>query len=352
MKNTDVEMSNAETDTTTTPNRRRQFLGQLGLMSAGAVLASCGGGVATLAQNTPQAHKPNVDTAILNFALNLEYLEAAFYAAAVGRIDDVRSIGGDARIIFPEGFDPKKGIDFEANPGVRMDMFGKTIREYAEEIAEDEIKHVKFLRAALGSAAVSRPVLDLGPAFAAAGQAASGGRIMNFNPYANALFFLLGAFIFEDVGVTAYKGAAPLVTNSDILSAAAGILAVEAYHASEIRTVLYAHRHVSVTGMSGNVTPQDGGLLVAQVVQGISNARDALDDPATDKDQGIEVGPNYTGNPGYLMRGANIVLADENAIAFSRSPREVLNIVYLMRGATKGGFFPDGVRGDFSSLLG
>ena len=56
---------------------RRQFLGTAGLVGAGAVLASCAPAMAT-------PGKANLDAAILNFALNLEYLEAAFYLAAVG----------------------------------------------------------------------------------------------------------------------------------------------------------------------------------------------------------------------------------------------------------------------------
>ena len=285
---------------------RRQFLGTAGLVGAGAVLASCAPATAA----TPG--KANLDVAIANFALNLEYLEGAFYLAAVGRIGELP--GGSAQVILPAGFDGKTAVPF-ANPAVAS---------YAQEIAQDELNHILFLRKVLGGAAVERPVLDIGPAFAAAANAAAGATLTPaFNPYLNDLFFLHGAFIFKDVGVTAYKGAARLITDDSaggILESAAGILAVEAYHAGEIRALLYSQKDV--------VTPY--GLTVAQLIQKISDLRGAV---GGGKDQGIVVDGK-----------ANIVPTDSNSIAFSRSTAEVLPIVYL-GGVGKGGFFPNGLNG-------
>jgi len=302
---------------------RRKFLGMAGMMGAGAVLSGCTNVMAT------HPTKANLDAAIFNFALNLEYLEAAFYLAAVGRLGELTTAGGDAsKVILPAGFTG-------ATNGAGISGMSANVRAMAEEIADDELAHVKVIRAVLGNAAVRQPRLDLGPAFDAAGQAASGGAIKGFNPYANELFFLHGAFIFEDVGVTAYKGAARLLVDDKAggnLENAAGILAVEAYHAGAIRTVLYQRRAEAAAA----------GLNVEQVVQAISNLRDSVDG-SDDRDQGLTANAQ---NPGVLARHANIVPTDANGIAFSRTPRQVGNIVFLAAGAAKGGFFPDGLTDD------
>lgn len=314
------------TDSSVKPirNSRRDFLGKVGLIGAGALMASCAPQV--IAGPTP---KPDLDVAVLNFALNLEYLEAAFYLAAVGRLQELTVAGGDAsKVALPAAF-----VASSTN-GVGIASLSAPGRAYATEIANDEIAHVKFLRKALGGAAVAQPRLDLDAAFKGAGNAASNGAITGFDPFANELFFLHGSFIFEDVGVTAYKGAAPLLTNAGTLEAAAGILAVEAYHAGIIRTLLYQQKDVVAAA----------GLTVQQIVQAISNLRDAVDG-TTDLDQGIVGG---AGNPSFVANGsANLVPTDADSIAFSRTPRQVLNIVYLDTAgtATKGGFFPDGLNG-------
>ncbi|WP_300013656.1 ferritin-like domain-containing protein [Pseudonocardia sp.] len=286
---------------------RRRFLRAAGLTGLGVAGVATAGVMTTGAAfaDAPADDGSATDAAVLNFALNLEYLEAEFYLRGVtGEGLKDKQIDGSGKL-------------GEVTGGRQVKFESKLAAQYAREIASDERAHVDFLRAALGDAKVARPAIDLDAAFSAAATAA--GLIKpgeTFDVFANEDNFLLGAFVFEDVGVTAYKGASPLVTNKTFLEAAAGILAVEAYHAGLVRTVLLSK-----------------GLEVP--AGAISDARDSLDGP-TDLDQGI-VDENGDGN---------IVPADENAIAYSRTPGQVLNIVYLNPASvTSGGFFPNGVNG-------
>lgn len=289
---------------------RRQFLKTLGV--GGGALGLAGTGLAS----TAWAQRGGLDVAILNFALNLEYIEAEYYTLATA----------GTRIDMPPFNIPVTGVNTGAgNPGEvivkaspAVNFTTPLIRQYAEEIASDERAHVSLLRSALGGAAVARPRLDLLNSFNAAAQAAGLGP--SFDPFANEINFLIGAFVFEDVGVTAYKGAARLLANKDFLEAAAGLLAVEAYHAGEVRTVLAS---LNSTNPS-----------IAGIVQAISDLRDGADGPG-DLDQGI-----------FLGGQVNIVPTDANGLAFSRTAQQVLNIVYLNPNGVAGGFFPLGLNGD------
>lgn len=282
-------------------------------------------GASALAGGFTLAAKPGIaqaqaitDGDILNFALNLEYLEAQFYVQAVTGAG------------LPQSLLSGTGTQGPATGGRQVNFTDPAVAQYAREIAADEQAHVAFLRTALGAAAVAQPTIDIGTApngaFSNAARAAGlVGAGQSFDAYANDENFLLAAFIFEDVGVTAYKGASPLVANKTFLEAAAGILAVEAYHAALVRTTLYA---------KGMQTP-----ALIDATEAISNARDSLDG-TSDLDQGVR------GSGTGLAGTSNIAPLDANGLAYSRSPGQVLNIVYLNRAAvTGGGFFPNGVNG-------
>ena len=216
-------------------------------------------------------------------------------------------------------------------------MGNATVKAYATEIAQEEHKHVQFLRAALialTGSAISRPALDLSSSFAAAALIAGLGT--GFSPYADPNSFLLGAYIFEDVGVTAYHGAAPLIANKVILDKAAGILAAEAYHAGIIRASLFVGGFASQTtaisnlraSLDGTIHTQNQddfgvGTTAAPMIANLSNAMN---------------GSLLGGFPSNSPPG-------NNAIAFDRTTRQVLNIVYGGVNATSGLFFPAGLNG-------
>lgn len=268
--------------------------------------------VALFAASAVPAAQAVDDVDILNFALNLEYLEAEFYQIAVyGRRLSSKDRGG--------GPSPTGGS---------KTPLSKAIYSIGREIADDELKHVKFLRLALGAAAVPQPKLNIGSAFGAAADAALKTTLKpSFSPYrksGNDLLFLHGAFIFEDVGVTAYKGAANLIASKNYLQYAAGILAVEAYHAGTVRTLLFMKA-------STKVAPY--GATVSTIVSAIAKLRASVSGGGNDQ--------------GILRTGgwANIVPTNGNSIVFGRTTSEVINIVTLNGANNKGGFFPNGLNG-------
>lgn len=282
---------------------RRRFLSGLGYSAGTAamltVAAGCGGSSKS-GTTTPPSTVTDAD--ILNFALNLEYLEAEYYlraATGVGLSDADAGSGAGT-----------------VTGGTQVQFTTPAIQQYAMEIANDELAHVRFLRSALGSAAVSRPEIDLTNSFNAAATAAGIGP--SFNPFADENSFIVGAFTFEDVGVTAYHGAAGLLTSKTYLGAAAGIMATEAYHAAEIRTIL--------AYLGGNYLTYANQISALRAAAGGGNE--------------------------VAISGSTIVPADMNSIAFDRTTDQVLHIVYLnaTAGVVKsGGFFPMGLNGTITA---
>jgi hypothetical protein len=280
---------------------RRHSLKSMALLGAGLAAA--------------QLHHPSIvsaaspedikDEDIFQFALNLEYLETEYYLrATTGKGIDDADVGRE-----PGKVEGGRKVPFE----------NKAIRQFAEELAENELAHVRFYRKTLGDAAVSRPTIDFDAGFAAA---AKGAGLADFDPFANDMNFLLGGMLFEDVGVTAYAGAASLLKKKEFVDAAAGILAVEAYHMGMARSQLY-----------------EMGEKARKAANALSAARDKLDGSG-DKDQGIERNGR-----------ANFVPSNEDGIAFRRTPQEVLRIVYVTskEGTEGGGFYPKGMNGTLTS---
>lgn len=283
---------------------RRRFGRNAALLAGGAALA----GLAMNTKSFAQTSAPS-DGDILNFALNLEYLEAQFYTlATTGKTIDQVGVG----ITGPNG---AAGGTVTVKANAMVPFSTPLLQQFATELATEEQNHVTFLRTALGANAVAMPNIDLMNSFNALAQAAGLGS--TFDPFASESNFLLGAFIFEDVGVTAYLGAAGLISSKTYLDKAAGILAVEAYHAGSIRQRVFA-----------------AGAAAQQAATAIATTRAKLDGTGND-----DIGVGVSGG------AATIVDADSNAMAFSRTTTQVLKIVYG-GGSSGGAFFPNGLNGN------
>jgi hypothetical protein len=158
---------------------RSQFLRRSAFIGGGLII----GGIPAAFSVAQGTSKGDVD--ILNYALTLEYLEAAFY-------DEARNSGA---------------------------LSGK-YQTFAEVVYEHEKAHVDALKKALGSAAVAEPKFDFKGTTGEQG------------------LFAETAKVLEDAGVRAYQGQAGNIQSKDILTAAISIHPVEARHAAWIASIM------------------------------------------------------------------------------------------------------------------
>lgn len=168
---------------------------------------------------------------VLNFALNLEYLEASFYSyVATGNGLLSADLGVGAGSITGFG---------------KVTFTNPTVAVVAQALATDELDHVRFLRATIskiGGTPVAAPSLNL----AAMGSVTS-----------DASFLMLARQL-ETVGVSAYAGGAQFLTsNTAALTYAAQILDTEAQHEGNLRQLCIA-LGVSSPAVDGSDTPPSG----------------------------------------------------------------------------------------------
>jgi hypothetical protein len=184
---------------------RLDFLKKAGLaggaaIGGGALLAALTpAGAMAAGKGRPPASFGKGDIGILNYALTLEYLEAAFYNEATKN---------------------------KVASGAQESAFLK-------RVTADENAHVAFLKKALGSKAAKAPRVDFGEATSKAK-------------------WLPTSMVLENTGVKAYGGQALNISSQTYLAAALSIWAVEARHASVAGLL--------VKPTSKNISP-DGGAF-------------------------------------------------------------------------------------------
>ncbi|HEX3909991.1 MAG TPA: ferritin-like domain-containing protein [Solirubrobacteraceae bacterium] len=198
---------------------RLSFLKKAGVaggvaMSGGAVLSALAPSALAAAQpGRPPAKFGKGDIGVLNYALTLEYLEAAFYNGATAA-----------------------KLPLSAQGAV-----------FLETVTKDENEHVKFLKKALGKKAAAEPKFD----FKGANTSVE--------------TFMATAEVLENTGVHAYSGQALNIKNPAYVKAALSILTIEARHAGVIGLL---------NGSKGMITPNgafDTPLTAAKVLAAVKS---------------------------------------------------------------------------------
>ena len=310
----------AETRSADPRNERREFF--KAALGAAAVTAA---GASALALATSASAATIADNDIFVFLLQLDYLAGEYFSVA--------TTGSTLPAALLTGTGGTAGA--AATGGRQVTFADAVVAQYATEIRQDLVANITYLRTQLGTdGIIAQPAIDLGTtptgAFStlarAAGIVATG---VSFDPYASDENFLLGAFMFEDVIVTAYIGALTVITDKTLLAAASGILATHAHHAAMIRALLFK-KGATTASLRTNANA-------------ISDIRDQLDGTSED-DQGVAI----LAPPAADV--SNIVPSAANGSILGRTYDNVLNEFYLNSASVSlGGFFTAGLNGTFKT---
>ncbi|KAJ4793102.1 Desiccation-related protein PCC13-62 [Rhynchospora pubera] len=270
-----------------------------------------------------QLHKlslPESDVDLLEFPLNLEYLEAEFFLWG--------SLG--------HGLDKEVPQLAEGGPapiGGRKANLDPLINDVVLQFAYQEVGHLRAIKKTVKG--FPRPQLDISAAhFAKIVDEAFEFKLNPpFDPYANGVNYLIASYIIPYVGLTGYVGASPKLQSAKAKRLVAGLLGVESAQDAVIRGLLYERAGQKV--LPYNIT-------VAEFTSRISNLRNKLGKRGV-KDEGLVV-PLAEG-PECKTHG-NIIAGDVNSVAYDRTPAQILRIVYgTGNESIPGGFYPKGADG-------
>ncbi|XAR56966.1 hypothetical protein NMG60_11024949 [Bertholletia excelsa] len=263
---------------------------------------------------------PESDVDLLEFPLNLEYMEAEFFLFG--------SLGHGLDVL-----DPALAAGGLPPAGVRKARLDPFTRDVILQFGFQEVGHLRAIKEKVRG--FPRPLMNLSKeAFAEVMNGAFERPLMPpFDPYANALNFLLASYVVPYVGLTGYVGANPLLQSPTAKRLVAGLLAVESGQDAVIRGLLYQRA-------TENVKPYT--ITVAEFTNRISGLRNRLGGAGV-KDEGLVV-PAAQGAEGQVE--GNVLAGDQNSVGYDRTPEEILRIVY--GGGDErvpGGFYPNGADG-------
>ncbi len=258
---------------------RRGFLSAFAAAAAVAAMANP-------EQARAQSTTPPI-TDVLNFALNLEYLEANFYLnVSAGSTLSATDMGSGA--VAAMGLPGKLTLDA---PTLAV----------AQALASDEVHHVELLRSTittLGGTPIAQPLINY----------AANGTITT------QAMFLAAARQFTALGGSAYVGSAQyLISNPALLTTASQILGAEGQHAGAIAYLCVNQNITSPAIDAQDVPPSSSNYFTVAAMNALSPSR------STSQVLGV---------------------AYKTSMATTTAPAG---------GTMMGGFFPNGVNGNIKS---
>ena len=317
------------------------------IISSRRALMLGGGALATLVlSNTARAaNSPANDNDILNFALNLEYLEGEFYTLATSG-QTLLQIGiGTGAGTTAAGTATITTKNTNTYTSCKVPFALPNVAAYALETAAEERLHVTFLRSALGSAAVTEPSIDLYNSFLALGGLVGVPYLRSVRrrlPVPAGCLHLRGCWRPAPITVRLGRSRARLCSGQRqrfMLSRPTTLAWFE-------RPSLHSIRRQPPSGLPARYghcrrrSPWSGRRSTASVT-------------GTPDDSGL-LGADFTLNGTTpIYHGTSIVNADANSIGWARTPSQVLSIVYANGtvGTASGGFFPMGLNGNYQQRL-
>ncbi|KAJ4762186.1 Desiccation-related protein PCC13-62 [Rhynchospora pubera] len=245
-----------------------------------------------LSVKTQNPSLPRSDVDLLEFPLNLEFLEAEFFLwGSLGHGLD------KAAPNLTDGGPPPIG-------GKKANLDPLT-HDIIMQFAFQEVGHIRAIKKTIKG--FPRPLIDISPGNFAKLMDMAFKQKLNppFDPYANELNYLLASYVIPYVGLTGYVGANPKLQTAQAKRLVAGLLGVESAQDAVIRGLLYERA-------LQKVEPYD--ITVAE----------------------------FTGRISKPEKQDRQARSDADSLSYDRTPEEILRIVYSTGNEhTPGGFFPE-----------
>ncbi|EFJ19519.1 hypothetical protein SELMODRAFT_233386 [Selaginella moellendorffii] len=283
----------------------------------------------------PPVNFTSSDVDRINLALNIHYLQAEFFLHAA----------------FGHGLDKVNAKLAKKGPppvGGRKARLSTRMEHVAKELGLQSTGHIRAIHDKLDKQSICRPLLNISvgvwdslisKALIHNHTEVDGGGSLHFDPYENDANFLIAAYVIPYIGLNTLIDSSNRVTGIQARKLVSGLMGVQAGQDAVIRTLLFEI-------MENKLRPYN--VTVAKLTSLVSDLRHKLDHTRK-ADEGLSVHQNRGAEK---QVNGNLISANDYSMAISRSPQQVLQVLYGTGDASVPGFFfPKGANGKIAGIF-